>query len=89
MIVTASVSASALKARCLGILHRLAPNELERVVVGRLKRTAARRTRPNRHEDAVRNIHGFMRGSIIVAEDADLTAPLLEPEFAADDDPHG
>ena len=87
MAVTAPVSASALKARCLNILNRLAARELERVVVTRLKRTVALLTPPDRHADAVRNIHGFMRGTIIVADDVDLTAPVLDQPFVADSDP--
>ena len=82
MAVTEFVSAPALKARCLNILNRLAPPELERVV----KRTVARLTPPARHAEAVRNIHGFMRGSIIIAEGVDLTAPLLDPASTTEHD---
>lgn len=88
MAVTDSVSASALKAKCLTILNRLAPHQLESVVI-RIKRTVAMLATPDRHAEAVRSIHGFMRGSVIIAEDADLTAPLLDQPAAAEGEPHG
>ena len=88
MAVTESVSILAFRV-CLNFLNRLARPEREPVVITRLKRTVALLTPPDRHADAVHNIHGFMRGSVIIAEDADLTAPLLEPGVTAASDLHG
>ena len=83
MAVTEFVSASEFKAKCLVILNRFTPPGLERAVIPKVKHIAALLTPPGRHAEAVHNIHGFMRGTVIIAEDADLTAPLLEPDFAA------
>lgn len=35
--------------------------------------------------DAVKQLHGFMRGSVIVPEGLDLTAPMADEAFSAED----
>jgi prevent-host-death family protein len=90
MAVTQTISASEFKAKCLNILDRLGNRELDRVVITKRGRTVAVLTPPDQRDDAVRNIHGFMRGSVIIADDVDLTEPVLDEPFTAErGDLHG
>ena len=89
MPTTQTISASEFKAKCLNILDRLANHELDRVIITKRGRTVGVLSPPNDREDAIRNIHGFMRGSVIVAEDVDLTAPALDEPFTTEDGSFG
>ncbi|MDR3533338.1 MAG: type II toxin-antitoxin system prevent-host-death family antitoxin [Rhodopila sp.] len=90
MAATQTISASEFKAKCLDILDRLASHELDRVIVTKRGQAVAVLTPPDQLADAIRNIHGFMRGSVIIAEDVDLTAPVLDEPFTAETgDLHG
>jgi prevent-host-death family protein len=80
-----TISASEFKAKCLDILDRLGSNEIERLVVTKRGKPVAVLMPPETDEHAIRNIHGFMRGSVIAYEDVDLTAPILGEPFVAED----
>jgi prevent-host-death family protein len=82
---TETISASEFKAKCLGILDRLARHELKRVTITKRGQPVAVLTPPERQADAVRGIYGFMRGSVIIAEDVDLTDPVLDEPFTSED----
>jgi prevent-host-death family protein len=85
MAITETISASEFKAKCLGILDRLASHELERVIITKRGQTVAVLTPPEPQADAVRDIYGFMRGSVTIPEGFDLTEPVLdEPLDAAE-----
>jgi antitoxin (DNA-binding transcriptional repressor) of toxin-antitoxin stability system len=90
MATTETISASEFKAKCLNILDRLAGHELDRVVITNRGTPVAFLLPPEHPADAVRDIYGFMRGSVIIADDVDLTAPVLDQPFTADNgDLHG
>lgn len=80
-----TISASEFKAKCLDILDRLGSHELERVVITKRGKPVAVLTPPESEESAIRNLHGFMRGSVVISEDVDLTAPILDEPFVAED----
>jgi len=90
MGTTETISASEFKAKCLKILDRLAGRELDRVVITKRGTPVAVLLPPEQPADAVRDIYGFMRGSVTIADDVDLTAPVLDEPFTADNgDLHG
>jgi prevent-host-death family protein len=90
MTMTETISASEFKAKCLSILDRLASHQLDRVTITKRGKPVAVLVPPDQMADAVRNIYGFMRGSVVVADDIDLTDPVLDEPFTADDgDLHG
>ena len=78
-----TVKASEFKAKCLDILDRLADRSLERVVITKRGRVVAMLTPPAEEAAAVRGLHGFMRGSVALPPDFDLTAPIADEDFAA------
>jgi prevent-host-death family protein len=85
-----TIGASEFKAKCLHILDRLAGHEVDRVVITKRGRPVAVLLPPEQPADAVRDIYGFMRGSITIASDVDLTSPVLnEPSTAENGDLHG
>ena len=68
--------ATEFEAKCLEILDRLGAHEVDQVVVTKRGKPVAVVTRPPSEDAAVRDIHGFMRGSAVVAPDFDLTEPV-------------
>lgn len=82
---TQTISASEFKARCLEILDRLADHTLERVTITKRGRVVGVLLPPASHADAVRHLHGFMRGSVVVPPGIDLTEPASLDIFTADD----
>jgi len=82
---TQTISASDFKARCLEILDRLADHTLERVTITKRGRVVGVLLPPDAEADAVRQLHGFLRGSVVVPPGVDLTEPVLDENFDAGD----
>lgn len=80
-----TITASEFRAKYFDILDRLERNEIGRLVVTKRGRPVAVLMPPESREDAIRNIHGFMRGSVIIPNGFDLTAPIFEQNFEAPD----
>jgi prevent-host-death family protein len=86
---TQSYTATEFKAKCLDILDRLAARKLTRVTITKRGKVVAVLTPPEDSESAVRQLHGFLRGSVIAPAGFDFTAPVLdEPLSAEDGEPH-
>ena len=81
---TQTISASEFKARCLEILDRLADRTLERVTITKRGRVVGVLLPPENQADAVRQLHGFMRGSVTIPSDVDLTEPIVHEAFGAE-----
>lgn len=85
MPVSQTINASDFKARCLDILDRLSNRTLERVTITKRGRIVGILLPPEDEPEAVRHIHGFMRGSVTIPADADLTAPADRERWRAED----
>jgi prevent-host-death family protein len=79
-----TISASEFKAKCLNILDRLASHELDRVTITKRGKTVGVLLPPQPEADAVRDIYGFMRGSVVIPEGFDLTQPVLDEPLDAE-----
>jgi prevent-host-death family protein len=79
------VSASEFKAKCLDILDRIRSRELERVVVTKRGIPVAVLVPPPAEAVEVERLHGFLRGSVVVPPEIDLTAPIADQGFAVDE----
>ena len=79
------VSASEFKAKCLDILDRIHSRELERVIVTKRGVPMAVLVSPPAEAREVERLHGFLRGSVVVPPEIDLTAPIADEAFAADE----
>jgi hypothetical protein len=69
------ISASAFKAKCLGLFKDLEAHRYSKVVITRRGKPIAELARPRRE---VPDIYGCMEGSVIIPPDVDLTKPVLE-----------
>ena len=78
-----TVTASVFKAKCLDILDRVARHEVDRVVITKRGRVVGVLVPPA--EAGAENLFGFMRGTVVVPPDVDLTDPVLEDRFEAED----
>lgn len=84
-MTTQTISASEFKAKCLDILDRLSDHRLDRVVVTKRGRPVAVLTPPEVEAKDVRQLYGFMRGTVLVPEEVDLTEPVLDEPFGAEE----
>ena len=90
MSATETISATEFKAKCLDILDRIKSRELERVTITKRGRVVAVLVPPADEVAQVRQIHGFLRGSVIIPDGVDLTEPILDEPFLAEGgDLHG
>jgi prevent-host-death family protein len=80
-----SYTATEFKAKCLDILDRLAARKLTRVMITKRGKVVAVLTPPEDSESAVRQLHGFLRGSVIAPAGFDFTAPVLDEPLSAED----
>ena len=69
----------------LDILDRLASRTLTRVIITKRGKIVGVLLPPDHESDAVKQLHGFMRGSVIVPEGLDLTALIADEVFSAED----
>ena len=73
------ISASSFKATCLEIFDRVASGELEQVTITKRGRVVGVLQPPPKPASAA-DLFGCMRGSVTVAPEVDLAAPLdLDP----------
>ncbi len=79
---TETITATEFKAKCLNILDRLANHELERVIITKRGQTVGELVPPK--TALVPDLYGSMRGSVIIPEDCDLTAPALDEPLDAE-----
>ncbi len=69
------INASEFKATCLELFDRVASGELERVVITKRGRVVGI-LHPPEPESTPESVFGALRGSVHIAADTDLTAPL-------------
>ncbi len=84
MATPLTLGATEFKAKCLDILDRINRRELERVIITKRGIPVAVLVPPAAEGAAVEGLHGFLRGSVVIPPDVDLTAPVAEEAFAAD-----
>ncbi len=72
-----TVSATDFKAKCLDLLDQVGARRIGRLEITKHGKVVAVLVPPESREEAVRQLHGFLRGSVIVPEEVDLTAPVL------------
>jgi prevent-host-death family protein len=78
-----TIGAAEFKAHCLEILDRLNAREVSRITITKRGRPVAVLVPPEDTRDAVRRVHGFLRGSVVISPDTDLTAPTADEPFDA------
>ena len=76
------VSAGEFKAKCLDILDRVGRRELEQVVITKRGVAVAVLAPPASEVAQVERLHGFLRGSVLIPSDIDLTAPVADEGFS-------
>lgn len=79
-----TVNATEFKAKCLDILDRISRRELERVIITKRGVAVAVLVPPAAEVAQVERLHGFLQGSVVVPPEIDLTAPVADEPFAAD-----
>lgn len=80
-----TISASEFKAKCLDILDRVGDRRFERVAITKRGRVVAVLTAPQDDAASVHRLHGFLRGSVAIPAGFDLTAPVTDEAFGAED----
>jgi prevent-host-death family protein len=78
------IGATEFKNSCLELLDRVAARDIKKLVITKRGRPVAVLTPPATDEEAVRSMFGFMRGSVVVPEGFDLTAPVMDEPLSAE-----
>jgi prevent-host-death family protein len=79
-----AVSASEFKAKCLDLLDQVGRGEIEELEVTKRGRVVARLLPPSAAPGSIESWHGFMRGSVEIPADLDLTAQISDEVWDAD-----
>ena len=80
-----TVNATEFKAKCLDILDRVGSPDWESVAITKRGRVVAVLAPPAPDEPlTVAALHGALRGTVVIAPGADLTAPAADEPFAAE-----
>ncbi len=79
-----TISATEFKAKCLNILDRLAGHELDRVIITKRGQTVGVLLPPQPDPTTLIDLYGCMRGSVVIPEGLDLTAPILDEPLDAE-----
>jgi len=79
-----TVNATKFKAKCLDLLDQVGSRQIGQLGITKHGRIVAVLVPPASSEDAVRQLHGFLRGSVLVPEGVDLTAPVLDEPLDAE-----
>ncbi|MEO3472789.1 type II toxin-antitoxin system prevent-host-death family antitoxin [Roseomonas sp. CAU 1739] len=82
---THTVNATEFKAKCLDMLDRVGTGEWESVAITKRGKVVAVLVPPPPAPPSADGLHGFLRGSVQVSEGVDLTAPVNEDGFLAED----
>lgn len=80
-----TIGATEFKARCLELLDRVSTGRVERVIVTKRGAVVAMLVAPEAEAARVERLHGFMRGTVVIPPGSDLTAPVSDEAFSAED----
>jgi prevent-host-death family protein len=73
-----TINATEFKARCLDVLDRVNSGEIDELVVTKRGKIVARVLPPPTSLAEVSALFGAMAGTVTMADDLDLTAPVFE-----------
>lgn len=76
------VSATEFKAKCL--VDQVGARQIERLEITKHGKVVAVLIPLPSREEAVQQLHGFLRGSVFIPEGLDLTAPVLNGPLDAE-----
>ena len=79
-----TVSATEFKAKCLDLLDRVSARQISRLEITKRGKIVAVLIPPASQRETLEQLHGFLRGSVIVPEAVDLTAPVLDEPLNAE-----
>ena len=75
-----TISVTDFKARCLDLLKRLGQRKLDRINVTRHGKVVAVVTPPQVSAGSIRELHGFMKGRVLIPDGVDITQPTFDEE---------
>ena len=75
-----TVSATEFKAKCLNLLDQVGTRQIGSLSITKHGKVVAVLMPPPGTEDAVRQLHGLLHGTVMVPEGVDLTASMQEAE---------
>ena len=80
-----TMSATEFKAKCLDILDRIGRSEVDRLIVTKRGKPVAMIVPPPAEALEVEGLYGLLRGSVIIPEGVDLTAPVIDEPSDAEE----
>lgn len=80
-----TISVTEFKAKCLSLLDKVGQRELPRLVITKRGKPVAVVTPPPVEDLPVESLFGWQRGSVIIPPDFDLTAPVCDDPWDAEE----
>ncbi|HWD60020.1 MAG TPA: type II toxin-antitoxin system prevent-host-death family antitoxin [Stellaceae bacterium] len=80
-----TISATEFKAKCLELLDQVARGELPRLIVTKRGNPVAMLVPLPAATAAIEQLYGWQRGSVIIPPGFDLTEPVLDEPFDAEE----
>lgn len=78
------VSATEFKAKCLDLLDQVGTRRIGRLEITKHGKVVAVLIPPASRDDDAQSLHGFLRGSVVIPDGVDLTAPVLDDALHAE-----
>ena len=78
------ISATEFKAKCLDLLDQVGTRQVGPIGITKRGKIVAVLVPPASPEEAVQGLYGFLRGSVVVPDGVDLTAPVLDEPLDAE-----
>lgn len=79
------ISAAEFEAKCPDILDQVSVQQVEGIATTGRGKAVALLAPPPDEPAAIRQLHGFLAGSVTVPPEVDLTEPALDEPFAAEE----
>ena len=79
-----TISATDFKATCLELLDRVGSGEIDGLAITKRGRVVALLRPPQPTAAEAASFHGFLKGSVELPDDLDLTAPVFEGGITAE-----
>lgn len=83
-MVADTINATEFKARCLDLLDQVGSRQIGRLEITKRGKVVAVLVPPPSREEEAAQLHGFMRGSVIIPDRVDLTASVLDEPCEAE-----
>ncbi len=83
-MTTLAITATEFKAKCFDLLDQVGAHQIGRLEITKRGKLVAVVTPPPTQADEAPSLYGFMEGSVVIPQRLDLTAPVMDEPWDAE-----